>query len=431
MNSIDWSVLGEESALLADAISSSCSMWLGLLEQENSSIRCTFCNTPIPWIICRKYTCSHCHAQYCSKEHKRADQRYHRHRCNKQPQEVPYTDSPESSMASLLGTHPGSIFQGDFSTIPHIECLADLQGGLDKPVDLTTKSVSSDTHSKRGSRSSTSSNAQEETEMHVTPMYDASPLSPAEVPSPCSLQGVDNSAVLNLANAKLTVNEIAAFTADSLQRNNYCILDNFNGSTLAQCIYEEVKGLYFRGELSDGKLSTCEVTEVGPNGRAVREDKVAWLRGVEAKAVQRHMLHMDKFMSHCNKYFHGLEISKSRTHAMVACYPGGGTGYKPHVDNPIRDGRCITTLYYVNPEWNARRDGGILTLFPNSRSRSAVHVEPVMDRMLLFWSDHRTPHTVNPTFKTRFAITLWYFDQKERESYFRRILMQEQLKHRS
>lgn len=38
--------------------------------------------------------------------------------------------------------------------------------------------------------------------------------------------------------------------------------------------------------------------------------------------------------------------------AMVACYPGNATGYKQHIDNPNKDGRCITTLYYLNPSWN-------------------------------------------------------------------------------
>ena len=36
----------------------------------------------------------------------------------------------------------------------------------------------------------------------------------------------------------------------------------------------------------------------------------------------------------------------------MACYPGTGTYYKRHVDNPNKDGRVVTCILYLNKDWN-------------------------------------------------------------------------------
>uniref|UniRef100_A0A3Q3WQQ2 hypoxia-inducible factor-proline dioxygenase n=1 Tax=Mola mola TaxID=94237 RepID=A0A3Q3WQQ2_MOLML len=97
---------------------------------------------------------------------------------------------------------------------------------------------------------------------------------------------------------------------------------------------------------------------------------------------------------------------------MVACYPGNGTGYVKHVDNPSHDGRCITCIYYLNKNWTEEH-GGVLRIFPEGKSYVA-DVQPLFDRLLFFWSDRRNPHEVQPSYSSRYAITVWYFDAAER-----------------
>ena len=103
---------------------------------------------------------------------------------------------------------------------------------------------------------------------------------------------------------------------------------------------------------------------------------------------------------------------------MVACYPGSGTHYVKHVDNPTRDGRCITAIYYLNPNWDATTSGGLLRMFPENLP--VVDIAPQFDRILFFWSDRRNPHEVQPAHRTRYAITLWYHDAVEREQALQR-----------
>lgn len=105
---------------------------------------------------------------------------------------------------------------------------------------------------------------------------------------------------------------------------------------------------------------------------------------------------------------------------MVACYEGKGSHYVKHVDNPNRDGRCITCIYYLNVDWDVTESGGLLRIFPDGWADRVADIEPIFDRITFFWSDRRNPHEVQPAHRTRYAITLWYFDADEREQAVRK-----------
>ncbi|EJW77306.1 hypothetical protein WUBG_11784 [Wuchereria bancrofti] len=102
-----------------------------------------------------------------------------------------------------------------------------------------------------------------------------------------------------------------------------------------------------------------------------------------------------------------------RSRAMLAIYPSNGTHYVKHIDNPMKDGRCITAIYYCNQNWDVEKDGGCFRLFPET-SGVPLDIEPRADRLLLLWSDRRNPHEVRPVYRDRYAITVWYFDTSEK-----------------
>lgn len=200
------------------------------------------------------------------------------------------------------------------------------------------------------------------------------------------------------------------YIAPCLNYYGICVKDHFLGEELGSRILTDVEMLNRSGKFRDGQL----VSQRTIPSKNIRGDQIAWVEGKEPGCENIGILlsRIDELIMHCaNKL--GSYIINGRTKAMVACYPGNGTGYVRHVDNPNRDGRCITCIYYLNRDWDVKLHGGLLQIYPEGRSVVA-NIEPVFDRLLLFWSDRRNPHEVKPAYSTRYAITAWYFDAKER-----------------
>ena len=71
---------------------------------------------------------------------------------------------------------------------------------------------------------------------------------------------------------------------------------------------------------------------------------------------------------------------------------------RPHTN------RKLTTIYYLNPDWDAGVHGGSLQLYRPNRSDAVI--QPSFDRLVLFWSD--APHRVLPSKQLRCTVNQWF-----------------------
>ncbi|XP_035519038.1 egl nine homolog 1 isoform X2 [Morone saxatilis] len=155
-----------------------------------------------------------------------------------------------------------------------------------------------------------------------------------------------------------------------MNKHGICVVDNFLGAETGLGILGNVKALHKTGKFTDGQL----VSQKSDSTKDIRGDKITWIEGKEpgCEKIRFLMSRMDDLIRHCN----------------------GKLG------NYTINGRT-------------KEHGGLLRIFPEGKAQFA-DIEPKFDRLLLFWSDRRNPHEVQPAFATRYAITVWYFDADER-----------------
>ncbi|XP_041969376.1 prolyl hydroxylase EGLN3 isoform X2 [Aricia agestis] len=210
--------------------------------------------------------------------------------------------------------------------------------------------------------------------------------------------------------------EICQRVIRDMTQYGVCVLNNFLGRERGLLVLNEVLQMYRSGIFKAGQL----VSNPGcTDAQTIRSDRITWIDGKEPHCYHIGQLisQVDNIILKANKMANNGKMGDynidGRTKAMVACYPGSGSHYVKHVDNPNKDGRCITAIYYLNLDWDVRKYGGLLRVFPEGLNQVA-DIEPIFDRILFFWSDRRNPHEVQPAYATRYAITLWYFDSHEK-----------------
>eukprot|EP00959_Pyramimonas_sp_CCMP1952_P472388 9499953-Pyramimonas_sp.AAC.1 len=268
---------------------------------------------------------------------------------------------------------------------------------------------------------------------------------------------------------------------------------NYCGQHQVQRAYQ--KGAMESGNLAGGKTGSSTTYTL----ENVRGDYMGWFTGneehLEWKQLPEFLNKIDTLVTELKDSGHaeGLSRVDGRSNAMCTVYPGSlvtlpscknslapkpqplfglfrgpqGARYIRHCDNPNANGRILTVIYYMNPEWQ-KGDGGELRIYsclkagashgftdcdgksleqwdakyegsePEEKAATSfgpgmqsigtvlgtdVHkpvkvdeIEPLGDRLLLFYSNTRAPHEVLPANTFRYAITTWFMSTEERNA---------------
>lgn len=209
--------------------------------------------------------------------------------------------------------------------------------------------------------------------------------------------------------------------ATQLAAKGYAILDGFLGAPVALRLREQALSFYDTqptafasgavGGGVDGEADTYKHA-------AVRGDKMVILASDDARVplTKYVMARFDELLDQLGRDGPGacadLQKVDHRSSPMLAIYPGGGSRYMKHIDNPDGNGRLATLLYYLNPTW-VEGDGGELRIWQPDEATPAATIAPLLDRAVVFWSDERCPHEVLPSLKTRLAISVWFHTPDE------------------
>lgn len=132
-----------------------------------------------------------------------------------------------------------------------------------------------------------------------------------------------------------------------------------------------------------------------------RRDKILWLN--EDSDVQSEYL---KFADGLRKYLNrSLYLGLTYYESHFAIYEEGDF-YEKHLDAfHGSKNRVVTTVFYLNEEWN-ESNGGELIVY-DAQNEKIAQVTPNAGTLVVFLSD-RFPHEVLPAKKKRHSIAGWF-----------------------
>ena len=194
----------------------------------------------------------------------------------------------------------------------------------------------------------------------------------------------------------MTMNEkLYGKITDALVSDGYIIIKDALDSKISKNLLTYAQSLTELKQAGISNTSNMHVDSLR------RRDKTKWLE--EDNAVQSEFL---AFTSGLKNYLNGaLYLGLNDYESHFAIYEEGDF-YETHLDAfKNSKNRVVTTVYYLNDEWN-EKDGGVLVVY-NEENEFLAKVTPHANTMVVFLSE-KFPHEVLPAKKTRYSIAGWF-----------------------
>ncbi|AJE17259.1 MULTISPECIES: 2OG-Fe(II) oxygenase [Stutzerimonas] len=133
----------------------------------------------------------------------------------------------------------------------------------------------------------------------------------------------------------------------------------------------------------------------------IRGDHILWLEPGQSAASDLYLQLMDGLRQQLNRELY-LGLEEFECH--FAVYPPGAF-YKTHLDRfRDDDSRCVTAVFYLNPDWQPEHGGALRLYLGEAASQD---VAPLAGTLAVFMSGD-FPHEVLPTAVDRLSVTGWF-----------------------
>jgi len=186
--------------------------------------------------------------------------------------------------------------------------------------------------------------------------------------------------------------------AEQLERTGYIVLDKALPDDLLAALF---------ARCHDDGSERFQAAHVGRGAdkkliNSIRGDVIHWLDEADS-TDNAYLASMEALRVGLNEQLY-LGLFDYECH--YAIY-GAGTGYAKHLD--VLNGkknRILTTVLYLNKDWQPRAGGELVVFDPTGETVIAT-VEPTFGKMIIFLSE-AFPHEVLTSLDTRRSIAGWF-----------------------